>query len=343
MAHVGPKQKLIAVAIAFVALLGYSSVVFFANDDPSTTSQVFSEIENDPNQSSSGQWDRDTEGETNLYTYLQLMEFDATDGVAVMRVSPFPGTTWGTAGVSSFISERTFYLNVDSVGARPVGQDSGNCWKFEADYIYGACDYTIDVPSYQGDDIKLRTLQFYPFDKYLINLDVTAEIGDGKTYDDEKNWNSLPIRPIEYTGRVGDFHAIWKLTDGYGGKEFESTSSALAYLNEGSMTVAVDLTRNISTILIVVVLMLFNVGAACMLAVMAWSVYVGHRPPTLGSLVWGAATIFTMLQSREDIFPSNPPIGVGMDLLFFFPALFASLLSTSALFTLWIRRSDWMA
>jgi hypothetical protein len=343
MAHVGPKQKLIAISAAFVILIGYLAVVAFANDDPSSASQVFSDIENDPNESVEGQWDRDTEGETNLYTYLQLMEFDATDGVAVMRIFPFPGKTWGDAGVSSFTTNRTFLVDVDAVGSRPIGEDSGNCWKFDADFIYGACDYTLDVPTYRGEDVELRTIQFYPFDKYLVNVDLTAEIGEGKTYDDEQDWKPLPIRPIEYTGRIGDFKATWTLTDTYGGAEFTSTESAYASLDKGRLTVDVGLTRSLSTILIVVVLMLFNIGAASMLAVMAWSVYVGHRPPTLGSLVWGAATIFTMLQSRQDIFPSNPPIGVGMDLWFFFPALFISLLSTSALFALWIRRSDWMA
>jgi hypothetical protein len=343
MAHVESRQKIIVFLGAFVALLGYLGVVVYANDDPSAGSQVFSDIENDPTQSVDGQWDRDTEGETNLYAYLQLMEFEATDGVATMRIFPFPGKSWGDAGVSSFSTERTFLLDVDSVGARPIGEDSGNCWKFDADFIYGACDYTLDVPTYRGEDVDLRTIQYYPFDKYLINLGLTAEIGEGKVYEEEQNWQSLAIRPIEYTGRIGDFHAIWRLTDGYGGREFESTDEALMSLNQGSMTVDIDLTRSISTILIVVVLMIFNIGAACMLAVMAWSVYIGHRPPTLGSLVWGAATIFTMLQSRQDIFPSSPPIGVGMDLIFFFPALFTSLLSTLFLFALWIRRSDWVA
>ena len=170
---------------------------------------------------------------------------------------------------------------------------------------------------------------------------MNAEIGKGTTYDDEEDWSDLAIRPIEYTGRVGDFQATWTLVD-YDQKELASTDEALSFLDWGSLNVDITLTRSLSTILIVVVLMIFNLGAALMLAVMAWSVYVGHRPPTLGSLVWGAATIFTMLQSRQDVFPSNPPIGVGMDLWFFFPALFVSLLSTSALFALWIRRSDWI-
>jgi hypothetical protein len=98
MAHVESRQKIIVFLGAFVALLGYLGVVVYANDDPSAGSQVFSDIENDPTQSVDGQWDRDTEGETNLYAYLQLMEFEATDGVATMRIFPFPGKSWQVLG-----------------------------------------------------------------------------------------------------------------------------------------------------------------------------------------------------------------------------------------------------
>jgi hypothetical protein len=271
------------------------------------------------------------------------LEFEATKGVAIMRITPFPDTNWGEYRVSSFEPYRTFSLNVDALGAKPVGDDSGNCSSYDADYIYGACDYVLDVPIYRGEDVELKSIQYYPFDNYLINLSLNAEIGDGKSYSEEDAWNYLAIRPIEYTDRIGDFQAKWSLTDGYWGKEFESVDSSLVSLDQGSLSVDVALTRSVSTIFIVVVLMFFNIGAAFMLGVMAWSVFVGHRPPTLGSLVWGAATIFTMLQSRQEVFPSSPPIGVAMDLWFFFPALFASLLSTTALFALWIRRSDWVA
>jgi hypothetical protein len=301
---------------------------------------VFSEIQNDPEENYYGQWDRTIDNETNLYPFLQLVNFDPIEGTAAMRVFPFPGNSWGTPLWSSFTTDRTFTVSVDGVGSKPLGEDSGNCSEFEADFSYGACDYILDVPS--RDDMGTKSISYYPFDKYLIPFAMEARIGDGKTYEDEKNWNFLPIRPEEYTGRVGDFQATWNLVD-YDKKEILTTSAAYSFLNEGGLAVDVTMTRSISTIMIVVVLMIFNLGAAIMLAVMAWSVYVGHRPPTLGSLVWGAATIFTMLQSRQDIFPSDPPIGVWMDLWFFFPALFISLISTSALFALWIRRSDWMA
>ena len=318
----------------FAALVGYLAVVAAANNDPSAPSQVFSDIES---------INEESDEQILLYTYLQLMEFDATDGVAIMRIFPFPNSSWGDSGVSSFEPDRTFYIDVDSVGARPIGEDSGNCSSFNADYIYGACDYTLDVPSYQGEGVNLKAIEAYPFDRYLINLSMDAEIGEGLAYEGEKNWNDLAIRPIEYTGRIGDFRASWRLVDGYGGDEFGTVDSALSSLNQGALSVNVALSRSVSTVFIVVILMLFTIVAACMLGVMAWSVYVGHRPPTLGSLVWGAATIFTMLQSRQEVFPSSPPIGVAMDLWFFFPALFASLLSTTALFALWIRRSDWVA
>ena len=340
MAHVGSKQKTIAVTSAFIAFLLYISVGVFANDDPSAPTQVCSEIQCNPDESYDGQWNRNTDDETRLYAWLQLMKFDALEGVATMRIYPFPGASWGYPKWSSFTTDRTFTLDVDSVGAKPLGENSDSCWKFQADYIYGACDYILDAPT-NRDDVVTRDIQYYPFDRYVIPLAMNAEIGKGTTYDDEEDWSDLAIRPIEYTGRVGDFQATWTLVD-YDQKELASTDEALSFLDWGSLNVDITLTRSLSTILIVVVLMIFNLGAALMLAVMAWSVYVGHRPPTLGSLVWGAATIFTMLQSRQDVFPSNPPIGVGMDLWFFFPALFVSLLSTSALFALWIRRSDWI-
>lgn len=340
MAHVGSRQKLVAAGGAFIILILYMAVVSRANDQPSFATQVFDEIQNDPKQNYEGQWDRNIDGETYLYPFFQLVKFDALEGSAAMRIFPFPGNSWGDPLWSSFTTDRTFTMNVDGVGSIPLGEDSGNCSEFEADFVYGACDYILDVPN--RDEMGTKSISYYPFDKYVIPFAMETRVGDGKTYDDEKNWEYLPIRPTEYTDRVGDFQASWTLVD-YDKKEIESTSSAYSFLNEGGIAIDITITRSISTIMIVIVLMLFNLGAACMLAVMAWSVYVGHRPPTLGSLVWGAATIFTMLQSRQDIFPSNPPIGVWMDLWFFFPALFLSLLSTSALFALWIRRSDWMA
>jgi hypothetical protein len=340
MAHVGTKQKLVAAGSAFIVLILYMAVVFVANDDPSVPIKVFSEIQEDPEQNFYGQWDRNTDEEIKLYPFLQLVKFDAIEGTAAMRVFPFPGESWGRSLWSSFEPDRTFTVNVDSVGSVPLGEDSGNCSEFEAGFVYGACDYILDVPA--RDDMGTKSISYYPFDKYIVPFAMEARIGDGKTYEDEKNWEYLAVRPVEYTGRVGDFQAIWTLVD-YDKKEIESTSAAYSFLDEGGLAVDVTMTRSISTKMIVVVLLIFNLGAACMLAVMAWSVFVGHRPPTLGSLVWGAATIFTMLQSRQDIFPSNPPVGVWMDLWFFFPALFVSLLSTSALFALWIRRSDWMA
>jgi hypothetical protein len=338
VAHVGAKQKILAGSIALTILFSYLTIVKFANGDPSVATKIFSEIENNPSESYDGQWERDTTGETNLFTWFQLVQFDASEGVATLRIYPFPGETWGDAKWSSFSTERTFTLSIDSAGSNPLGQDSGNCWKFDADYIYGVCNYLID----KATTDRTRDLTFYPFDKYLVPISAAAEIGESKTYDEEKNWEPLAIRPIEYTERVGDFQASWELVD-EDGNAFTTAESALNVLDKGEIYLDISLTRSVSTIFIVVILMIFNLVAAAMLGVMAWSVYVGHRPPALGSLVWGAATIFTMLQSRQDVFPSNPPIGVGMDLWFFFPALFVSLLSTSALFVLWIRRSDWIA
>jgi hypothetical protein len=338
MAHVGSRQKLFVASGAFILLVLYLFVVSRANNDPSAANQVFSEIENDPEQSWDGQTDRNVDDETYLYTWLQLVKFDALEGVATMRIFPFPGNSWGDAKWSSFTTDRTFFVDVDSAGGKPIGEDSGDCSEFEGGFIYGACDYILDTP----DRDHTKSIWWYPFDNYVIPLWVETEIGEGNVYDDEKNWSPLAIRPIEYTGRVGDFQAYFALVD-YDKKEIQSVNEATSFLDKGVLNLDITMTRSISTQMIVIVLLIFNLGAACMLAVMAWSVFVGHRPPTLGSLVWGAATIFTMLQSRQEIYPSNPPVGVGIDLLVFFPALFVSLFSTSALFALWIRRSDWMA
>jgi hypothetical protein len=40
--------------------------------------------------------------------------------------------------------------------------------------------------------------------------------------------------------------------------------------------------------------------------------------------------------------PGNPRIGIAMDFIFFFPALFIGMISSVLLTSLWIKRDDWI-
>ena len=64
---------------------------------------------------------------------------------------------------------------MDSAGGRPIGEDSGNCSTYQADFVYGACDYVLDAPDRQ--DLGTKSISYYPFDKYVIPLGIETRIG----------------------------------------------------------------------------------------------------------------------------------------------------------------------
>jgi hypothetical protein len=81
-----------------------------------------------------------------------------------------------------------------------------------------------------------------------------------------------------------------------------------------------------------------NIATLTWIVTKIWS---GKRPPSMQALVWSAASFLGTLQLRQ-VLPGNPRIGIAMDFIFFFPALFVGLISSVLLTSLWIKRDDWI-
>lgn len=84
------------------------------------------------------------------------------------------------------------------------------------------------------------------------------------------------------------------------------------------------------------------ITAMTSVTIMTYMVVSGQRPPTLSSLTWSAALTYSLISLRG-LMPGEPPIGIFVDKLFYFPSLIVTLVCSLWVLVTWVRREDFQS
>lgn len=275
--------------------------------------------------------------EDRLEVLLQLTSVNALEGTAQVRVLPWPNTEKiGYKFKSGWLPKEDVLLHVDSV----IGASNGesNLYEFKRDVPVGGFDLQIDEQPGAG---RRAQISWYPLDTYNFEVPVSASYTDkdGQVID-------LSILPLNYTKNVDTFdirmaHGYWSDPDKKVALDDQkSIDMAVEEFNQGLSSSVFTADRSNSTKLLVVIILLLMITALVSVSIMAYMVVGGQRPPTLSSLVWSAALTYSLISLRG-LMPGNPPIGIFIDKVVYFPSLVVTLVCSLWILVTWVQRDDY--
>ena len=275
-------------------------------------------------------------GQARVNLYEQLIDVNPLIGEATVRVQPWPlDETYGLTFRSGWAPAKDIQITVDSIlGNSP---DHNNLYKFNKDVPSGGFDVAVDGSSNSNSNVSK-----YPFDAYSFESPIAA------TYTDDKGQEqNLPILPQDYTKKIDTFdvkmvHTLWSDTT----KSVKNASDAVfnqavSEYKAGNTSSTFEVKRTNSTKLLTLIILLLMLTALVSVGVMAYMVAAGTRPPTLSALTWSAALTFSLIGLRG-LFPGQPPIGVIIDRIVYFPALLITLTSSLSILLTWVKREDYV-
>jgi hypothetical protein len=121
---------------------------------------------------------------------------------------------------------------------------------------------------------------------------------------------------------------------------FPLVESAIEQRMGGLTMTTVIVNRSFAVKMIALLVAIFCLIIAFTLCYMTIEIVRRNRPPSMQVLVWAAANALGLISVRS-LLPGAPRIGITFDIVVYFPALTATLISTVALFVLWAYREDW--
>ena len=269
--------------------------------------------------------------------FVQITEIQPLKGEATARILPWPNDEYfGFRYRSGWMPQKDISIHVDSVlGSSPTDD---NLYKFDKDIPVGGFDVAVD----QAPGSTTSNISGYPFDTYKYEVPISA------TYVDESNdIKDLNIFPQDYTKEIDTFkvkmnHVLWtdseKIIEA-GDKE--ALNLLIEEFKQGISSSVFTVQRNDSTKLLTFIILILMLTALASVTTMAFMVSAGRRPPTLSALIWSAALTFSLISLR-DLFPGNPPIGILIDKIIYFPALLITLVCSLWILLIWTRREDYV-
>ena len=269
--------------------------------------------------------------------FVQITEIDPLKGEAKARILPWPNDEYfGFRYRSGWMPKKDISIHVDSVlGGSP---SNDNLYVFKRDVPNGGFDVSVD----QAPGSSTSNISGYPFDKYQFEVPISAtyfdEDGDGK---------DLNIFPQDYTKEIDTFkvrmtHALWSDSARVVSiEDKDSINAAIEEFSQGLSSSVFKAERSDSTKLLTFIILILMMTALASVTTMAFMVSAGRRPPTLSALIWSAALTFSLISLR-DLFPGNPPIGILIDKLVYFPSLLITLVCSLWILLIWTRREDYV-
>jgi hypothetical protein len=269
--------------------------------------------------------------------FVQITEIQPLKGEATARILPWPNDEYfGFRYRSGWMPQKDISIHVDSVlGSSPTDD---NLYKFDKEIPVGGFDVAVD----QAPGSTTSNISGYPFDTYKFEVPISA------TYVDESNdIKDLNIFPQDYTKEIDTFkvkmnHVLWtdseKIIEA-GDKE--AINLLIEEFKQGISSSVFTAQRNDSTKLLTFIILILMLTALASVTTMAFMVSAGRRPPTLSALIWSAALTFSLISLR-DLFPGNPPIGILIDKIIYFPALLITLVCSLWILLIWTRREDYV-
>ena len=274
-----------------------------------------------------------------LEMLVQITGVNPLEGTANARVLPWPNSEdIGYRLKSGWVPTQNVDIVVDSV----IGASNGgsNTYSFEAGVPTGGFDVQIDEQPGAG---AKSSINWYPLDKYDFEIPISAvtTLKNGDQY-------AQNILPLNYTKNINTFDI--SMTRGLWNDAFrtvtmgdeESFKLAVDEFNNGESSSVFEAHRSNSTKLLVVIILLLMITAMTSVTIMTYMVVSGQRPPTLSSLTWSAALTYSLISLRG-LMPGEPPIGIFVDKLFYFPALIVTLVCSLWVLVTWVRREDFQS
>ena len=309
-------QSIMALAIAYLA------IVFFISQSPAGDSKAISEklIEMSP--------------DNRLDLLIQITGVNPLEGTAQARVLPWPQSDdIGYQFKSGWIPSQNISIHVDSVIGASTGGTS--VYDFEKEVPTGGFNVQIDEQPGAGARSKVS---WYPLDLYNFEVPISV-VGEE---------SSLNILPQDYTKNIDTFdikmtHGLWSDPDKTVTMADEkSFDLAVDEFTNGQSSTVFTATRSNSTKLLVAIILLLMVTAMTSVAILTHMVVDGKRPPSLSSLTWTAALTYSLISLRG-LMPGDPPIGIFVDKIFYFPSLILTLICSLWVLVTWVRRDDFQA
>ncbi len=309
-------QSIMALAIAYLA------IVFFISQSPAGDSKAIADklIEMSP--------------DNRLDLLIQITGVNPLEGTAQARVLPWPQSDdIGYQFKSGWIPSQDVSIHVDSV----IGGSNGgtNVYEFQKDVPTGGFNVQIDEQPGAGTRSKVS---WYPLDLYNFEVPISV-IGEE---------SSLNILPQDYTKNIDTFdikmtHGLWADPDKTVTMADEkSFDLAVNEFTNGQSSTVFTATRSNSTKLLVAIILLLMVTAMTSVGILTHMVVNGRRPPSLSSLTWTAALTYSLISLRG-LMPGDPPIGILVDKIFYFPSLILTLICSLWVLVTWVRRDDFQA
>ena len=274
-----------------------------------------------------------------LELLVQITGVNPLEGTANARVLPWPNSEdVGFRLKSGWVPSQDVELVVDSV----IGASNGgsNTYRFKKDVPTGGFDVQIDEQP--GAGVR-SDVGWYPLDKYSFEIPISAigtlESGDQAT---------LNILPLDYTKKIDTFdihmvHGLWN--DAFTTVKIDDPKSfdaAIGEFNSGESSSVFEAVRSNSTKLLVTIILLLMITAMISVTIMTYMVVSGSRPPTLSSLTWAAALTYSLISLRG-LMPGEPPIGIFVDKIIYFPSLIVTLVCSLWVLVTWVRREDFQS
>lgn len=309
-------QSIMALAIVYLA------IVFFISQSPAGDSKAISDklIEMSP--------------DNRLDLLIQITGVNPLEGTAQARVLPWPQSDdIGYQFKSGWIPSQNISIHVDSV----IGASNGgtSVYDFEKEIPTGGFNVQIDEQPGAGTRSKVS---WYPLDLYNFEVPISV-VGEE---------SSLNILPQDYTKNIDTFdikmtHGLWSDPDKTVTMADEkSFDLAVDEFTNGQSSTVFTATRSNSTKLLVAIILLLMVTAMTSVAILTHMVVDGKRPPSLSSLTWTAALTYSLISLRG-LMPGDPPIGIFVDKIFYFPSLILTLICSLWVLVTWVRRDDFQA
>jgi len=274
-----------------------------------------------------------------LELLVQITGVNPLEGTANARVLPWPNSEdVGFRLKSGWVPSQDVELVVDSV----IGASNGgsNTYRFKKDVPTGG--FYVQLEEQPGAGVR-SDVGWYPLDKYSFEIPISAigtlESGDQAT---------LNILPLDYTKKIDTFdihmvHGLWN--DAFTTVKIDDPKSfdaAIGEFNSGESSSVFEAVRSNSTKLLVTIILLLMITAMISVTIMTYMVVSGSRPPTLSSLTWAAALTYSLISLRG-LMPGEPPIGIFVDKIIYFPSLIVTLVCSLWVLVTWVRREDFQS
>jgi hypothetical protein len=267
--------------------------------------------------------------------FYQITSFDAERQQAKVTAYVWPSPDIATPFSSSTITDINLSVFVDEVGG-----GSGGMYDYPIGSAIGGIEMNVDATN--PYDLSRSIDSFYPFDQYSFTL--YTQVGE---INDEEELVEIPAFEDSYTTAVPGFqvelakeHDESFYSEDGRPEDFPLVESAIEQRMGGLTMTTVIVNRSFAVKMIALLVAIFCLIIAFTLCYMTIEIVRRNRPPSMQVLVWAAANALGLISVRS-LLPGAPRIGITFDIVVYFPALTATLISTVALFVLWAYREDW--